>query len=78
MAPALAGAAAREHVGQPVAEEDVVAEDQRRRVAADEIGADDEGLREPFGLRLHRVGELNAQGVPSPSSALESGIPAAS
>ena len=31
---------------QAVAEEDVVAEDQRDGVAADEVAADDEGLRE--------------------------------
>ena len=40
---------------QVVAVEDVVAEHQRRRVAADEVAADDERLREAVRRRLHRV-----------------------
>ena len=50
-----------EHVGQVVAEEDVVAEDQADRLAADELGADEERLGDALGLRLHRVGEPQAE-----------------
>jgi hypothetical protein len=42
------------------AEEQVVAENQRARLAADELLADDERLRETAGLRLHGVGEVHA------------------
>ena len=42
---------------QVVAVEDVVAEDERARLAADEIAAEDEGLRQAVGARLHAVAE---------------------
>jgi hypothetical protein len=45
---------------QIVAVEQVVAQHQRDRLVADEFAADDEGLREPVGRGLHRVGELQA------------------
>ena len=42
-------------VPSPRAVEDVVAEDQRDAVVADEVGADDERLGQPVGRGLHRV-----------------------
>ena len=39
-----------------MAEENVVAENERRGAAFHEFGADDEGLRQTFRPRLRRVG----------------------
>ena len=58
-----AGGAVRrveQDVLQAVAVIDVVAEDQRRRLARHEIGPDDVGLRQAFGLGLLAVGERHA------------------
>ena len=40
--------------------EDVVAEDERDRVVADEVGADEERLGQAVGAGLHGVRELDA------------------
>ena len=55
-------------VGQAVAVEDVVAERQRHAVVADELAADDEGLREPAGMRLRGVRQARPNWLPSPST----------
>ena len=44
-----------------MAVEDVVAEDQRDRSAPTKSRADDEGLGQAVGLRLHGIGEREAQ-----------------
>ena len=49
---------ARERLREPVAVKQIVAQDQRHPVAADEIGADDKGVGKPARLALHREGEL--------------------
>ncbi len=49
-----------QHGGKPPAIEDIVAEDQRAAVFADEIAADHEGLGDALGPRLGRVGEGHA------------------
>jgi hypothetical protein len=54
----------REQRRQVVAVEQVVAEDERDAIPADELLADEEGLREPPGLRLHGIGELDAPLAP--------------
>jgi N utilization substance protein B len=41
--------------------EDVVAQHQRAAVTADERAADDEGLGQALGTRLHRVREAHAE-----------------
>ena len=46
---------------EPAAVEDVVAEHQPDRLVAHVVGADDEGLREPVGARLHGVGDRDAE-----------------
>src|SRR6476469_5589816 len=46
-----AQAGARQRLGQGVAVEDMVAEDESHPVGADEIGADDEGIGKPARLR---------------------------
>ena len=51
--------------------EDVVAEDERDAVTADEIAADDEGLGEAVRRWLHRVGQLDPERRPSPSNCLK-------
>ena len=48
--------------------EDVVAEREGDAVAADELAADEERLREPFGLGLRRVRDSQADLGASPSS----------
>ncbi len=48
------------HLGQAVAVEDVVAEDQRAGLVADEIRPDHEGLGEPVRRGLLGVGQLQA------------------
>ena len=59
--PAEAGA-------QAGAVEDVVAQHQCDGVVADVVGTDHERLRQTVGLILHRVGEVDAERRPSPSS----------
>src|SRR5690606_1846299 len=51
----LGGAA--QVVGQVVAVEDIVAQDERARGAVQEVTADDEGLGDPFGCVLYAAGE---------------------
>src|SRR5437773_1185908 len=51
---------AGEELRQIMTEEEIVAEDQRRAVAADEIGADRISLREAFRPRLLRVLETES------------------
>ncbi len=46
------------HLGQAVAVEDVVAEDQRAGLVADEIRPDHEGLGEPVRRGLLGIGQL--------------------
>ncbi len=52
-------------------EEDVVAEDQRDPVVADELSADEESLCQAFGLRLLGIGEVDAPFRPVAEKALE-------
>ena len=46
--------------GQFAAEEDVVAENQRDGIAADEVAADDEGVRSAVRFILHGVGQSHS------------------
>ena len=46
---------------QPMAEEDVVAQDHRDTVIADELTADDERFREAIRMRLLRIGEAQPE-----------------
>ena len=55
------GAGPLEDLGQAVAEEDVVAQDEGAGLAADELLAEDEGLGQALGARLHFVGEAQAE-----------------
>ena len=64
---------ARQVARQAVAVEDVVAEHQRARLAADELLADGEGLRQAVGARLLGVGEVHAVARAVPEQALEVG-----
>ena len=57
-----------------MAVEDVVAERQRHAVAADELAADDECLREAAGMRLGRVGQLQAELAAVAEHAAEAGL----
>ncbi|GFJ83204.1 hypothetical protein Phou_073840 [Phytohabitans houttuyneae] len=47
-------------VAQAHAVEDVVAEDERHRLVADEVRPDDERLRDALGPRLRRVAKVEA------------------
>ena len=58
-------------LGEPVAVEDVVAQDQCAGVAADPVRADGEGLCQTVGARLLGVGELDAEVAPVAQQALE-------
>lgn len=64
---------ARQVARQAVAVEDVVAEDERARLAGDEPLADGEGLREAVRARLLCVGEVHAVARAVPEQALEVG-----
>ena len=64
---------ARQVARQAVSVEDVVAEHQRARLAADELLADGEGLRQAVGARLLGVGEVHAVARAVPEQALEVG-----
>lgn len=64
---------ARQVARQAVAVEDVVAEHQRARLAADEVLADGERLRQAIGARLLGVGEVHAVARAVPEQALEVG-----
>ena len=52
---------AQQLVAEAGAVEDVVAEDQRRALRADVVGADDEGLREPVGAGLDGERQVDAE-----------------
>ena len=56
---------------QPVAEEDVVAQHQRRRGARQKILRQNEGLRQPVGRGLHDIGEADPPLRPVAQHALE-------
>jgi len=56
---------------QAGAVEDVVAQDQRHGVLADEVGADDEGLRETVRAGLGGIGQGDAPGRAVAEKALE-------
>lgn len=64
---------ARQVARQSVAVEDVVAEHEGARLAADELLADGEGLRQAVGARLLGVGEVHAVAGAVPEQALEVG-----
>ena len=64
---------ARQVARQAVAVEDVVAQDQRARLAGDEVLADGERLREAVGARLLGVGQVHAVARAVPEQALEVG-----
>lgn len=51
------GGSLAQNLRQPVAEEDVVAQDQAYGLAADELRPDEEGIRQPARLRLLGIGE---------------------
>ena len=55
-----AGDGAPQQVGQAMPEEDVVAKNQAARLAADELAADQQGLSQALGPRLHGVAEAEA------------------
>jgi hypothetical protein len=61
----------RQHGRQARAIEDVVAEDQRDRGRADEIGPDDEGIGEAARRLLCSIGETHADFGPITEQALE-------
>ncbi len=58
---------------QVVPVEDVVAQGQGHRVLADELAADDEGLGQPLGPGLHRVGDGQAEVLAVPEEPVERG-----
>ena len=64
MAPRRGRAAACSSVGQAGAVKDVVAEDQRDRRLADELAADQKGLRQALGARLLGIAERDAPLLP--------------
>lgn len=64
---------ARQVAAESVAVEDVVAEHEGARLAADELLADGEGLRQAVGARLLGVGEVHAVARAVPEQALEVG-----
>ena len=53
---------------------DVVSERQRDRIAADELAADDERLREPIRARLHGILDRHAKVAPIFEQSLEAGL----
>ena len=59
---------------QPGAVEDVVAEDEGGVVTGEEVLAEDEGLRQPLGPRLHHVLEAHAQVGAVAEQSLEGGL----
>ena len=63
-----------QHLGQAVAEEDVVAQDHRRRRAGQEILGQDVGLRQPVGTRLHDPFEPQPPLAAVAQQALELGL----
>ena len=69
--PGRLAAARCEHLLEALAVEDIVAQDQRHRFAADEIRADQEGLRQPVGLRLHGISDRDPELAAVPQQALE-------
>ena len=60
MAPPSCASASSQQLHEVVAVEDVVAQHQRARRIADELVADDEGLRQAIGAGLHRVLQVDA------------------
>ena len=64
---------ARQVVAEAVAVEDVVAQHQRARLAADEVLADGEGLRQAVRRGLLGVGQVHAVARAVPEQALEVG-----
>ena len=64
---------ARQVARKAVAVEDVVAENERARLAGDELLADGEGLREAVRARLLGVGQVDAVARAVPEQALEVG-----
>ena len=58
---------------EPVAVEDIVAQDQGARLAGDEVLADGEGLRQAVGARLLGIGQVHAVARAVPEQALEVG-----
>ena len=58
--PAVALGCGLHHVGEVVSVKDVVAEDEGATLAGDEVGPDEEGLRDAFGARLHGVAEAES------------------
>src|SRR5690606_23038814 len=62
---------ALEELGQVLAVEDVVAEDERRGRPAQEVLADDERLREPVGAGLYGVVDLDPPLAPVEEETLE-------
>ena len=56
---------------EAVAVENIVAEDHGAGVAADEVRPDQKRLREPVRVRLHRVGQADAELAPVAEQALE-------
>ena len=59
--PALVLARTREMAPQAVSVEDVVAQDERTRIAVDEVLADEERLGKAIGRRLHRIVKLKPE-----------------
>ena len=49
------------HSGKALSVENIVAQNQRHPVIADEIRADDKGIRQSSGLVLNRIGKLHAE-----------------
>ena len=71
MAPRFARRGALQELGERLAMEDVVAEDQRDAILADELAPDEESLRDAFRLGLHRVFEPQAPALAVAEQRLE-------
>ncbi len=59
--PPVAGRCFPAESGKPASEEDIVAENERDGIRAYEFPADQEGLGQPVGLRLLRVGQTDPE-----------------
>ncbi|MNF86875.1 hypothetical protein D3C84_693250 [compost metagenome] len=67
----LAPGGLEQHEPEALTVENVVAEHQAHRVGADELFANEEGLRQAVGARLHGIAQIDAERAAIPEQALE-------
>ena len=60
VAPVVTLAGLLQDLAEAMAEEEIVAEDESGRLPAQEVAADDEGLRQALGPRLLGIGDVEA------------------